>query len=116
MLRTLAVLLGLCLAAPAWAQLGQPLQCGPASIGTTAASITFPLSGNAQAPQRYVTIANPNLSGNLWINVLAGGTAAPATAGSFALIGQGSNVTLPPVAAVSIVGTVAGMAVTCFYQ
>lgn len=116
MIRAFAFLLALGVALPAWA--GAANQCGPASVGLTAAAVVFPASGatGPAQPTQYVTIVNPNVSGVLWINALPGGTAAAATAGSFPLLSQGTSVTLPPLAPISIVGSTAGLAVTCFYQ
>lgn len=91
------------------AQLTSPLTCS-GSVGLTAAAVTF-----TQTPQQYVTIFNASSSGKFWINPV-GGTAAANTAGSFSLEGEGNYVTLPAVAAVSIISTVAAQPYTCFYQ
>lgn len=108
----------------AYAQVGAPTQCGPTSIGGTASAVTFPATGGGPPnAQRYLSIANPNSSGFLCVS--ATGTATVSGSGCAAgslYIGALApplawyQPEFAPPASLSIVGSTAGLAVTCLYQ
>jgi hypothetical protein len=104
----------------AFAQIGAPSQCGPSSVGVTAAAVTFPLAGTtgSPAPHRYLTIHNPSTA-TLWVNPF-GGTAAASTAGSME-IAAGAYLSwylpeFPLPVSISIVASAGGTPITCAYQ
>lgn len=102
---------------------GQPNQCGPTSVGTSAVAVTFPASGSTGPtfPIQYVSIGNPSATATLWVNAMPGGTAAANTAGSFAIGPLAPPLTwaLPeyaPPASISIIASASSSPVTCAYQ
>lgn len=114
------LLLGLVWAAVAWGQAGQPSDCS-GTVGATAALVTYPKSGGTgpTSPQQFVTIANPHASAVLWINAV-GGTAAANTAGSFAIVPNGSasfsRPSYSPPSRISIIASGADTPYTCLYN
>lgn len=115
------LLLGLVWAAAAWGQAGQPNDCS-GTVGTDAALVVYPKSGTTgpTAPQQFVTIANPHASAVLWVNATQTGTAAANTAGSFALVPNGSATfarpSYPPPTRISIIASAGSTPYTCLYQ
>lgn len=110
------------LIAAAFAQTGQPNQCGPVSVDASATAVTFPASGQTgpRKPLQYVTIGNPSASATLWVNAMPGGTAAANTAGSFQ-IGSGQALTwaqpsYPPPGSISVIASGSSTPMTCAYQ
>lgn len=109
----------------ALAQTGAPSQCGPTSIGATAAPITYPASGGTgpSFPTKFVSIAVPN--GSQYACAATTGTAATSGSGCAAgafYIGPfappltWAQPSYPPPAGISVVGSGSGTPLTCAYQ
>ena len=110
----------------AWAQASAPSACGPASVGTGAAAMTFPASGatGPRAPTQYLQVANPSPTNYLCVNAQPGGTAAVSGSGCAAgsiYVAPLAMLTwwqpaYPPPAAVSVVASGASTPMTCNYK
>lgn len=123
----LAFLAFLAACGAAWAQVGAPSQCGPTSVGSSAAvNVTYPASGThgPSSPSKYVSISSPGASNYLCVNPV-GGTAAVSgsgcAAGSFYIGPLAPPLTWPqpgyaPPATISVIASASSTPVTCAYQ
>lgn len=118
-----AAVLAMLLSSPALAAPGAPSNCS-GTVGTQAAAVSFPASGNhgPAAPITYLAIVNPAAPGTtpvLYVNPF-GATAVANAAGTIPIYPGGSvlwNYPLtPPPGNLSIIASASSTAYTCAYQ
>jgi hypothetical protein len=90
------------------------------TAGASAAQVVFPSSGTGfPSPQTYLLLQNTHATQDIWINILASGTATTASPSLHIFPGTtyiwNSPVEpIPP--AISIIGSGAGTTYTCWYR
>jgi hypothetical protein len=97
-----------------------PLSNCSGTVGTTAAPVAFPSSGNGgAAPQVYLIMQNNNATADIWINALPSGVATT-TQPSLHIFPGSSFIWNGPIEPVplslSIIASAASSTYTCWYR